>query len=84
MARKKSEEVMESTVTSTILDNLSKQVDIPDDKSVGISLRDRAVLHLVATTELHRFPNDIKTQTHRIKRCIDVANLVVKLLGEEA
>lgn len=85
MARKKKEEVLGDVneVADTILDNLSKKVDIPDDKPSGISLRDQAVLHLIATAELHRFPNDVDMQTHRIKRCIDIANLVVKLLGED-
>lgn len=70
-------------VADAILDKLATVVDIPDDKPAGISLRDRAVLHLVATAELHRFPNDIDMQMHRIKRCIEIANLVVKLLGED-
>lgn len=71
------------TGAAYILNELARQVDIPDDKPSGISLRDQAVLHLVATAELHRFPNDIDMQTHRIKRCIEIANLVVKLLEEQ-
>lgn len=65
-----------------LLDKLSKQVDIPDDKPAGISLRDRAVLHLLAGADLHRIAPD--AVTHRIKRCIDIANQVVELLGEDA
>jgi hypothetical protein len=92
MARKKKEDVQVQdnpgdsdgqTGAAHILNELARQIDIPDDKPAGISLRDQAVLHLVATAELHRFPNDIDMQTHRIKRCIDIANLVVKLLGED-
>lgn len=85
MARKKKEEeVMDdmTDVADTILDNLSKKVDIPDDKPVGISLRDQAVLHLLAGADLHRIAPD--AVTHRIKRCIDIANQVVELLGEDA
>lgn len=69
------------TEAAHILDKLSKQVDIPDDKPVGISLRDRAVLHLLAGADLHRIAPD--AVTHRIKRCIDIANQVVELLGED-
>lgn len=76
--------VEEHSAELAILSALARQVTLPDDKPSDISLRDRAVLHLVATAELHRFPNAIDMQTHRIKRCIDIANLVVKLLGEEA
>ncbi|QFP93560.1 hypothetical protein [Pectobacterium phage CX5] len=47
-----------------------------------VSLRDTAVLHLVTTAELHRYSNDLPMQRHRIGRCIDIANLVVKMLGE--
>lgn len=65
-----------------ILSALAKQVDIPDDKPAGISLRDRAVLHLLAGADLHRIAPD--AVTHRIKRCIDIANQVVELLGEDA
>lgn len=80
-----SHEVLDNPAyTGTVLEQLGRIVDIPDDKPSGISLRDQAVLHLVATAELHRFPNDVDMQTHRIKRCIDIANLVVKLLGEDA
>lgn len=84
MARKKKEEVMDDMtgVADTILDNLSKQVGIPDDKPAGISIRDRAVLHLLAGADLHRIAPD--AVTHRIKRCIDIANQVVELLGEDA
>lgn len=84
MARKKKEEVLEdmNEVADTILDNLSKKVDIPDDKPTGISLRDQAVLHLLAGADLHRVGDDVVE--HRIKRCIGIANLVVKLLGEDA
>lgn len=64
-----------------ILANLSKEVYIPDDKPAGISLRDRAVLHLLAGADLHRIAPD--AVTHRIKRCIDIANQVVELLGEQ-
>lgn len=83
MPRKKKEEIMDdmTDVADTILDNLSKQVDIPDDKPAGISLRDRAVLHLLAGADLHRIAPD--AVTHRIKRCIDIANQVVELLGED-
>lgn len=83
MARKKKEEVLEdmNEVADTILDNLSKKVDIPDDKPVGISLRDQAVLHLLAGADLHRVGDDVIE--HRIKRCINIANTVVKLLGED-
>lgn len=66
----------------TILDNLARQVDIPDDTPASISLRDRAVMHLLAGADLHRVGNDVIE--HRIKRCIGIANTVVKLLGEEA
>ena len=81
MARKKKEEVTDdmTAVADTILDNLSKKVDIPDDKPAGISLRDRAVLHLLAGADLHRIAPD--AVPHRIKRCIDIANQVVELLG---
>ena len=84
MARKKKEEVLEdmNEVADTILDNLSKKVDIPDDKTSGISLRDQAVLHLLAGADLHRVGDDVIE--HRIKRCINIANTVVKLLGEDA
>lgn len=83
MARKKKEEVLEdmNEVADTILDNLSKKVDIPDDKPAGISLRDYAVLHLLAGADLHRVGDDVIE--HRIKRCINIANTVVKLLGED-
>lgn len=92
MPRKKKEDVVEERMTATEIVQRAKEHEervleyvstIPDDKPSGISLRDQAVLHLVATAELHRFPNDIDMQTHRIKRCIDIANLVVKLLGED-
>lgn len=84
MARKKKEEVLGdmNEVADTILDNLSKKVDIPDDKPSGISLRDQAVLHLLAGADLHRVGDDVIE--HRIKRCINIANTVVKLLGEDA
>ena len=84
MARKKKEEVSEdmNEVADAILDNLSKKVNIPDDKPAGISLRDRAVLHLLAGADLHRIAPD--AVTHRIKRCIDIANQVAELLGEDA
>lgn len=83
MARKKKEEVTDdmTAVADTILDNLSKKVDIPDDKPAGISLRDQAVLHLLAGADLHRVGDDVIE--HRIKRCIGIANTVVKLLGED-
>ena len=87
MPRKKKEVPVDtaddmSIVADTILDNLSKKVDIPDDKPAGISLRDQAVLHLLAGADLHRVGDDVVE--HRIKRCIGIANLVVKLLGEDA
>ena len=83
MAHKKKEEVLEdmNEVADTILDNLSKKVDIPDDKTSGISLRDQAVLHLLAGADLHRVGDAVIE--HRIKRCIGIANTVVKLLGED-
>ena len=93
MPRKKKEEVqgvVQDTAPVTqgvqdtaqsVLDALAKQVDIPDDKPAGISLRDRAVLHLLAGADLHRIAPD--AVTHRIKRCIDIANQVVELLGEQ-
>ncbi|QHJ80511.1 MAG: hypothetical protein [Bacteriophage sp.] len=92
MARKKKEEVpVEQYGTSmvdehskdlAILEKLSKQIDIPDDKPLGITLRDQAVLHLLAGADLHRVGDDVVE--HRIKRCIGIANTVVKLLGEDA
>ena len=84
MARKKKEEVTDDMtgVADTILDALAKQVDIPDDKPAGITLRDQAVLHLLSGADLHRVAPD--AVTHRIKRCIDIANQVVELLGEDA
>lgn len=83
MPRKKKEDVQDdmSEVADTILDNLSKKVDIPDDKPTCISMRDQAVLHLLAGADLHRVGEDVVE--HRIKRCISIANLVVKLLGED-
>ena len=83
MPRKKKEEVQEvvQDTAQSELDALAKQVDIPDDKPAGISLRDRAVLHLLAGADLHRIAPD--AVTHRIKRCIDIANQVVELLGED-
>lgn len=83
MARKKKEEVQDDmiAVADIILDNLSKKVDIPDDKPSGISLRDLAVLHLLAGADLHRVGDAVIE--HRIKRCINIANTVVKLLGED-
>lgn len=87
MPRKKKEEVQEvvpvtQDTAQSVLDALAKQVDIPDDKSVGITLRDRAVLHLLSGADLHRIAPD--AVPHRIKRCIDIANQVVELLGEDA
>ena len=94
MPRKKKEEVQDvvqdtapvkqgvQDTAQSVLDALAKQVDIPDDKPAGISLRDRAVLHLLAGADLHRIAPD--AVTHRIKRCIDIANQVVELLGEDA
>lgn len=84
MAHKKKEEVSEGMdeVADTVLNNLSKKIDIPDDKPSGISLRDLAVLHLLAGADLHRVGDDVIE--HRIKRCIGIANTVVKLLGEDA
>ena len=73
--------VEEHSEDLAILDKLAKQVDIPDDKPVGISLRDQAVLHLLAGADLHRVGDDVIE--HRIKRCINIANTVVKLLGED-
>lgn len=64
-----------------ILEALAKKVDIPDDKPAGISLRDQAVLHLLAGADLHRVGEDVVE--HRIKRCISIADLVVKMLGED-
>lgn len=64
-----------------LLDKLSMQVYIPDDKPAGITLRDQAVLHLLSGADLHRITPD--AVTHRIKRCIDIANQVVELLGED-
>lgn len=92
MVRKKREEevqveqygkslVEEHSEDLAILDKLAKQVDIPDDKPAGISLRDRAVLHLLAGADLHRVGDDVVE--HRIKRCIGIANTVVKLLEEQ-
>ena len=83
MPRKKKEEVQEvvQDTAQSVLNALAKQVDIPDDKPAGISLRDRAVLHLLAGADLHRIAPD--AVTHRIKRCIDIANQVVELLGED-
>lgn len=93
MPRKKKEEVqgvVQDTAPVTqgvqdtaqsVLDALAKQVDIPDDKPAGISLRDRAVLHLLAGADLHRVGDDVIE--HRIKRCINIANTIVKLLGED-
>ncbi|ALA46480.1 hypothetical protein BF2512_23 [Dickeya phage BF25/12] len=91
MARKKREGVASQdnpadsdgqTGTAYILEELSRQVYIPDDEPSGISLRDRAVLHLLAGADLHRVGDDVIE--HRIKRCINIANTVVKLLGEDA
>lgn len=59
------------------------QSTVPDDVPAGISLRDAAVLHLVATAELHRYANDVPMQRHRISRCIEIANLVVQMLEED-
>lgn len=93
MARKKKEEVQDAVqdtapvtqaaqdTAQVVLDALAKQVDIPDDKPSGITLRDQAVLHLLAGADLHRVAPD--AVTHRIKRCIDIANQVVELLGED-
>lgn len=83
MPRKKKEEVQEvvQDTAQSVLDALAKQVDIPDDKPVGITLRDRAVLHLLSGADLHRIAPD--AVPHRIKRCIDIANQVVELLGEQ-
>ena len=83
MPRKKKEEVQEAVqdTAQSVLDALVKQVDIPDDKPAGISLRDQAVLHLLAGADLHRVGDDVIE--HRIKRCINIANTVVKLLGED-
>lgn len=69
-------------IADAVLEQLGRIVDIPDDKPAGISLRDRAVLHLLAGADLHRIAPD--AVTHRIKRCIDIANQVVELLGEDA
>lgn len=74
--------VEEHSADLAILSALAKQVDIPDDKPVGITLRDRAVLHLLSGADLHRIAPD--AVPHRIKRCIDIANQVVELLGEDA
>lgn len=84
MPRKKKEEAQEvvQDAAQSVLNALAKQVDIPDDKSVGITLRDRAVLHLLSGADLHRIAPD--AVTHRIKRCIDIANQVAELLGEDA
>lgn len=94
MPRKKKEEVqgvVQDTTPVThdvqdtaqaVLDALAKQVDIPDDKPAGITLRDQAVLHLLSGADLHRIAPD--AVTHRIKRCIGIANQVVELLGEDA
>lgn len=68
-------------VAEVILDKLATVVDIPDDKPSGTSLRDQAVLHLLAGADLHRVGDDVIE--HRIKRCINIANTVVKLLGED-
>lgn len=83
MPRKKKEEVQEvvQDTAQSVLDALAKQVDIPADKPVGITLRDRAVLHLLSGADLHRIAPD--AVPHRIKRCIDIANQVVELLGED-
>lgn len=91
MARSKKEtvkvEVQDSTntdtdkVVDTILDKLSKKIDIPDDKPVDVALRNQAVLHLLAGAGLHRL--GYQAVEHRIKNCIDIANTVVKLLGDE-
>lgn len=84
MPRKKKEEVQEvvQDTAQSVLNALAKQVDIPDDKPAGITLRDRAVLHLLSGADLHRIAPD--AVPHRIKRCIDIANQVVELLGEDA
>lgn len=87
MPRKKKEEVQEvvpvtQDTAQSVLNALAKQVDIPDDKPVGITLRDRAVLHLLSGADLHRIAP--VAVPHRIKRCIDIANQVVELLGEDA
>ncbi|BAS69531.1 hypothetical protein [Pectobacterium phage PPWS1] len=58
------------------------QSGVPDDVPASISLRDMAVLHLVATAELQRYANDLPMQRHRISRCIEIANLVVQMLEE--
>lgn len=76
------ERVPDTVIADTVLEQLGRVVDIPDDKPAGISLRDRAVLHLLAGADLHRIAPD--AVTHRIKRCIDIANQVVELLGEDA
>lgn len=90
MARKKKEDVQVQdnpgdsdgqTGAAHILNELARQIDIPDDKPSGISLRDQAVLHLLAGADLHRVGDDVIE--HRIKRCINIANTVVKLLGED-
>lgn len=68
----------------TLLDTLSKNIDIPDDVDTqSISRRDMCVFHLVATAELHRFPTDIDMQRHRIQRCITIADLVIEMLGDK-
>lgn len=74
--------VEEHSAELAILSALARQVAVPDDKPSGISLRDRAVLHLLAGADLHRVGDDVIE--HRIKRCINIANTVVKLLGEDA
>lgn len=58
------------------------QSAVPDDVPATISLRDMAVLHLVATAELQRYANDLPMQRHRISRCIEIANLVTQMLEE--
>jgi len=66
-----------------LLDYLTKlNREVPDDKPTCISMRDQAVLHLLAGADLHRVGEDVVE--HRIKRCISIANLVVKMLGEDA
>ncbi len=90
MPRKK-REVQETNVATTevaeentqaVLKALEQQqAQVPDDPEKGIALRDRTVLHLLAGADLHRVGDDVIE--HRIKRCIGIADLVVKLLGED-
>lgn len=73
---------LEDAEVAKLRDLVMLQSAVPDDVPAGISLRDTAVLHLVATAELHRYANDIPMQRHRISRCIEIANLVVQMLEE--